>query len=457
MRAGASLPRLALDREINMKKGIKALLTAVCAVIAAALVLFGAYKLWFDPYRGTFSGGEPTLGLDTVLSREQAREDVDRVMKMLRSRHPAWLEKDNARAAATEERYLAETELIDASEDGVTVLEEWRAVSRILHELGDGHTQVWASPAVTLYLDDFGLLRQYGVPVKINGEPTEDVFGRFCELYQYETEEYARAIFEANVLISKTYLTWIGVDTTDGVVFTYEAASGEIDRTHKFVTLKNVGGRGAGGYGDPWEYTIDADKAVGVFTLRSCEYNDRYKAAVKAFFSAVAESEADGVIVDLRGNGGGNSLCADEFIRYLDVDGYYGWPSHIRYGPILIKNKKGYSSNKKLGEGFSGYVYVLTDTRTFSAAMDFAMLIEDNGLGELVGEASGNLPDSYGDLLTFAAPNSGLSFSVSFKRWFRIDETKAGLPLEPDWPCASAEAMDKAFELIDERRALSGA
>ncbi len=452
MRAGALLPRLALDREINMKKGIQALLTAVCAVIAAALVLFGAYKLWFDPYRGTFSGGEPTLGLDTVLSREQAREDVDRVMKMLRSRHPAWLEKDNARAAATEERYLAETELIDASEDGVTVLEEWRAVSRILHELGDGHTQVWASPAATLYLDDFGLLRQYGVPVKINGEPTEDVFGRFCELYQYETEDYARAIFEANVLISKTYLTWIGVDTTDGVVFTYEAASGELDRTHKFVTLKNVAGRGDTGGGDPWEVRMDRDKGVGVFALRSCDYNEEYRDAVEDFFEKVQASACDSIIVDLRGNGGGSSLCANEFIRHLDADGYYGWPSHVRIGNMLIKNKKGFNQNKKLGAGFSGDLYVLTDTRTYSAAMDFAMLIEDNGLGTLIGEASGNLPDSYGDTLSFAAPNSGLRFSVSYKRRFRIDETKSGQPIEPDVPCQSAEAMNKAYELIEAKK-----
>jgi hypothetical protein len=440
-----------------MTKRKKTAVLIVCAVIIAALAAFAAYKCFLNPYRGTSGGASETLALDTILTGNEAGEDVDYVMKMLRSRHPAWLEKDNARVEATEARYLAEMEAINASEDGVSVLEEWRAVSRILHELGDGHTQVWASPAASLYIDDVGQLRQYGAPVKINGEPTEDVFERFCELFQYETVEYAKAIFEAKVLANKTYLTWIGVDTSYGVVFTFDMASGQRDCEYKFVTLKNVAGRGVSGSGEPWEYMIDKDKTIGVFTLRSCEYNDQYKAAVRAFFSLVAESGADEIIVDLRGNGGGSSLCADEFIRYLDVDGYYGWPSHVRYGPILIKNKKGFNSNKKLGEGFSGDVYVLTDTRTFSAAMDFAMLIEDNGLGELVGEPSGNLPDSYGDLLTFAAPNSGLSFSVSYKRWFRIDETKAGLPVEPDWPCASAEAMDKAYELIDEKRARSGA
>ena len=83
--------------------------------------------------------------------------------------------------------------------------------------------------------------------------------------------------------------------------------------------------------------------------------------------------------------------------------------------------------------------------------MDFTMLIMDNGLGTVVGEESGNLPDSYGDILLFNTPCSQLRFSVSYKRWFRLDETKSGQPLIPDYPCDSAEAMDKAYELILEK------
>ena len=97
---------------------------------------------------------------------------------------------------------------------------------------------------------------------------------------------------------------------------------------------------------------------------------------------------------------------------------------------------------------YSGDIYVLTNTRSFSAAMDFTMDIMDNDLGTVVGEACGNLPDSYGDVLSFQTPNSGLRFSISYKRWFRTDESKTGQPLEPDYPCPSNEAMDKAYELI---------
>lgn len=42
---------------------------------------------------------------------------------------------------------------------------------------------------------------------------------------------------------------------------------------------------------------------------------------------------------------------------------------------------------------------MLTDTWTYSSAMDFAMLIADNDFDIIIGQPSGNLPDGYGDCL----------------------------------------------------------
>ncbi len=104
--------------------------------------------------------------------------------------------------------------------------------------------------------------------------------------------------------------------------------------------------------------------------------------------------------MDLRGNGGGNSRVANKFLQYIDVETYRSWDSAIRYGWLLKQNKDVIVNNHKQSETFSGDLYVLTDTFTYSAAMDFAMLIGDNDLGILVGTPSGNLPDSYGDSLS---------------------------------------------------------
>ena len=40
--------------------------------------------------------------------------------------------------------------------------------------------------------------------------------------------------------------------------------------------------------------------------------------------------------------------------------------------------------------------------------------------------------------------------SVSYKKWYRIDQTKAGEPIMPDVEVNSSMAMEKVYELIKE-------
>ena len=74
--------------------------------------------------------------------------------------------------------------------------------------------------------------------------------------------------------------------------------------------------------------------------------------------------------------------------------------------------------------------------------MDFAMMIQDNGLGKIVGEPSGNLPASYGEVASFKLPESGLYMQLSSCKWHRVDETKEGLQIIPDIPCNPDDAID---------------
>jgi hypothetical protein len=373
----------------------------------------------------------------------------------LRGRHPAWLEDSNERVENVEAQYKKEMNVLETQySSGITVLEEWRMLGRIMHELFDGHSTVYSMYADERYISDLTQIKEYGPPVKINGEPAEDVFKKFLEVYQYETEHYAETTFYANIVINEVYLKWIGVDTTDGVTMTFNTPEGEKDYHYSFVPVEEIQGRSTGSGDSKWVYySIDKEKRIGIFTLEDCTCNDEYMQTVKDFFTEVRDNNVSDIIIDLRWNGGGNSRVGNEFIRYLDVKGYYSWAAHLRYGNLLLKYKREYVKNKKLAPVFYGNVYVLTNSRTFSSAMDFTMYIMDNGLGKVVGEASGNLPDSYGDLLHFDIPNSKLAFTVSFKRWFRIDESKAGQPLEPDYPCDPNEALEKAYEIILEKRA----
>ncbi|MCR4648967.1 MAG: hypothetical protein K5776_07815 [Lachnospiraceae bacterium] len=389
--------------------------------------------------------------MDSVLTEKQVREDIDYTMKKIRERHPAWLEEKNDHVDAVEAKYLEEIANL-SSYDEITVLDEWRIISRIMHEMYDGHTSVFARSGNFRYINDFSLLKEYGFPKSINGENSEDVFQKFLSVYQYETESYAEGIFVNNVIINETYLTWIGLDVSNGVDFVFETPEGDEEIHYDFVPLSEVTGFDKNA-SEKWVYyEIDEENGIGIFTLTDCSYNSEYRQCVKEFFESVEASGVEDIIVDLRYNGGGSSMVGDEFIRYLNVDEYNAWNSDVRFGNYLRKNRNVVIHNNKANPQFDGNVYVLTNSETFSAAMDFTMYILDNDIGEVVGEASGNKPDSYGDVAYFTTPNSKLTIGVSVKRWYRIDRSKADELLEPDYPCEPKEALDKAYEVIKDKR-----
>jgi hypothetical protein len=430
-----------------MKKINKKTQRIIILVLGIILLLGAVYFLTMNPRRGVVKRADPSLPLDHVLTQQEAARDLAYFYNHLKSRHPVWLDGPEQLVQAVESQYQTEVEQLD---EQVTVLELWQASGRIAAELGDGHTWVtWNDPQTPLYIDSFKQINDYGAPIAINDVPTDEIRDNFLSQIPVEMQSYAEATFLKNVIISESLLTFSGVDTGDGVSMTYQTDEGEQTFHYGFVPIQNVIKYANYVTDDEWVgYAIDQEQDVGIFTLRSCVFNEEYQETLDSFFSEVFDSSISNVIVDLRGNGGGNSTVANEFLKYIDVDTYRTWDSDIRLGWYLLRYRDKVINNPQKPETFAGDLYVLTDTFTYSAAMDFAMLIGDNDLGTLVGEPSGNLPGSYGDILFFQMPNSDLVVRISYKKWYRIDVEKAQEALEPDVVVPAEEALDKALELI---------
>ncbi len=417
-------------------------------VLFLLLALYGYYKLCMDPYRGTVWEFANSKSLDEIMSGEDAKEDLEYLMERLRERHPAWMD-ESGKDVLVEAQY--EKALASIGKE-ISVLEFYQMASGIVAMLHDGHTYVsWINEDGGRYVDDFTVFKTYGKPLTIDGVCAEEILAAYKEVSSYEADYYAEAMFWGNVITYEPALRLCGVDTSDGVVMRFDHEGEEVEQSFEFVALEKVNGYQPGEGDDKWVfYEIDKENNLGIFTLTSCVCNDEYLDVLDAFFAEVFAQEIDNVVVDLRGNGGGNSWVANEFMKYLDVEKYRSWDSAVREGWYLIKNEDVSYENQKKKQVFDGELYVLTDTWTYSAAMDFCMLIADNDLGTIVGRPSGNLPDSYGDCLYFQMPNSGLKLSISYKKWYRIDQTKAGQPIMPDVEVSGEKALEKVYELIAE-------
>lgn len=432
------------------KKKLIYIMIAVCSVVWM-LIIGGVlyYKLCMDPYRGTVKNREYSKELDDMLSVEEALEDLEYMMERFCNHHPAWLEESNAGVAAVESQYEAEVVAIEAMQGEISVLELYRAASKIAAKMHDGHTYPYWNGEEKLYIHDFTQINEYGVPLTIDGIPFSELLEAYKQVAAYELDFYVENQFESQVIINEYMLRLCGVDTSDGVTMTFENESGTEEYHYDFVPIAKVKGYEYSEEEKPWVfYEIDKENSVGIFTLTTCANNEEYRSVLESFFAEVFAGNIENVVVDLRYNGGGNSGVANEFITYLDVEEYRGWDSGIRFGWYLYKNENIVHKNKQKEQVFDGQVYVLTNIKTYSAAMDFAMLIGDNDLGTIVGEPSGNLPDSYGDILSFQMPNSKLMLCVSHKRWYRVDQSKSGQPIMPDYEVESSAALEKVYELI---------
>ncbi|SET14318.1 S41 family peptidase [Anaerobranca gottschalkii] len=166
---------------------------------------------------------------------------------------------------------------------------------------------------------------------------------------------------------------------------------------------------------------------------------------IRTFFEEV--KDYDKLIIDIRGNGGGDTRywienVVQPLIReplsveyYSFFRGNYAKPFYKARGmklkplseledymieriPEEIKTDFDYFNNSKFTiepldpVGFEGDIYLLVDKLVYSAAESFAAFSKDSGFATLVGESTGR--DGIGiDPLLFSLPNSGIVIRYS--------------------------------------------
>jgi len=189
---------------------------------------------------------------------------------------------------------------------------------------------------------------------------------------------------------------------------------------------------------------------------------------LKDTFAVIDSLEIDNLVIDLRNNGGGNSLMGDILLSFCALpDSIYYFGGKMQISDLVLKhygmdltsmnnalssdfgyevveselpysvvfydckspklrpptladidpNAGSYDSIKK----YNGKLILLTGSHTFSSAVMFATLCQDNGLAIVYGSPTGGKPSTYGEGLGFQLPNTGIMCSVSVKYFQRPD------------------------------------
>ncbi|MDE7361175.1 MAG: peptidase S41 [Oscillospiraceae bacterium] len=410
-------------------------------VIAAAVVIVAAAVLIIRVITKP-KGFTETLPTDSVLTAEQALEDLDFIYRMISENHPCFLDNSELDKEIDSVYESKRSSLAESPE--ITVKTLWRSASDMCHTLGDAHTIV--VPITDTYAEDWSKING-GEVVSIDGVPCADLLADFRSFFSYEPQVdfYADHMF-GQVILRKSFLELLGIDTSDGADYEIIIDGETVTEHYDFVEGADVKGDDSGA--ELCSYTVDKENSIGIFTLNECVVNDEYKTALKTFFGEVNANNIQTVAVDLRENGGGNSFVINEFLRYIDVDEYtlFGGIDERKGGKLKNRSAER-EKNKKVDNAFDGELYALTSNFTFSSGMNFAVAVADNNIGKIIGEIPGNMPGHYGDKLSFQCPNSGLAVSVSYKKFHRADSTKDGQPLIPDVIVEAERAIETLYQI----------
>lgn len=172
-----------------------------------------------------------------------------------------------------------------------------------------------------------------------------------------------------------------------------------------------------------WFEYIEDNNAVYV-KYNSCSNMPDYSFSdfTKDVFDTLDSKKAKTLIVDLRDNGGGNSMI---------------------FNPFLNEVKKRDSINQK------GNLFVIIGRKTFSSAILNAMDLKNDTNATLVGEATGGKPNHFGEVKALHLSNVNLDIYYSSKYFKTTEKDTDSIYPDIDIPLKAASYFNGRDDVLE--------
>lgn len=326
----------------------------------------------------------------------------------------------------------------------------YRTLMKMIARLGDGHTNVypgtdlinefWAQPALRTRLVDGKVLvirvydealKKYGIIpgtelLSINGTSIRDYAEKIVRPYQSASTPHDMdvRVYEHGLLRGPlSEPVEAGFRDARGKAFAVSLKRVEFEDLRKMMPAT-----------PPFRLTwLKGNIAhVELNSFANDEAADQYLAHFKEI------ARADGIIFDLRNNGGGNSTVGYKVLSTLTDKPFRtsSWytrvyrPAYRAWGKAELRT--GGDNNFAPAHGqllYTKPVAVLSSARTYSAAEDFLVAFDVMDRGKLIGEASGG---STGQPLMFDLPGGGFGRICTKRDTYPDGKEFVGVGIQPD-------------------------
>jgi len=366
--------------------------------------------------------------------------DAYNLISVVEKTHPAFALGDIRDDYEQKKREFINSITKDTSKDEFILL-----VRKYLTVLQDGHTGVQsdtnkrfldvscrADGNELLILNEDGSLSK-GRITHIGGVPVKQIF-ETVQAYYVAENDAAKDLNNSMWALNDEVLNLAGCDiSSDSAEITLDQ-NGTISKKNIKFAVKNI----YESYNYSYDIKSEIMNDIFYIDMNVCDDNKNLKAQIKKLKKAIKNGITK-VIIDVRDNPGGNSMACTKILNAMGMTPPdYG--SFVRYSELAHEKhdvpSEGFTqrdpdkSKAKRNEKIQ--LVVLTNERTYSSATMMAVFVRDGGLGTVIGTPSSNSPSSYGDILYYQLPVSGIEVSISYKRWLRPDTEADQRILMPD-------------------------
>ncbi len=422
-----------------------------------------------------------------MLSAEQAQFDIDAMVNALSQVHP------NIFANCSQmDFFSAVNEVKRNINDSISVLDLYKVAAPIVAMIGDGHTNL--SFPYNQVFDTPDLLRM-PLFMDLNGDMSmtctsslDSIVPRGAKILSINGRDVSEMLEDMMKYVGgeskMVKLMMLDYEFTALFQVLFPAEQYEIKYslpgskkvqtcTLPAVTWQEIKARCPARrdeYTGPYSYTVDEKNNVAVMDFRSLQNPQKMQEFADSMFTELKEKNIGNLIIDVRENGGGNSMVGDVFFRYISPKPFTQLDKTlIRITPFTAKLMNDKSTSpmftilehnpdrdiQPLTEAEGHYdrnIYLLTSYKTFSSASLFAWTFKEYGMGTIVGEEPSGVGVAFGDILRYDLPVSDLLLTISYKRFWQVNaDENDNHGARPDVPVPAPAALDKALNLIKKK------
>ena len=412
---------------VTLRKGENQLLLKICN----RQYSWGFYARIVDPNTPRYG----SLGPPVEIARQEAADDLDFLFARLKAMHPKPFAK------TPEETFRSEIERIKSGLPERVPTEDLSLhAARLLAMVGDDHTTHRRVAAFYEHVNNGGKvfpirfryqnnrmtveawspeispahIKAGDTVTAVNGQTMDTLIEKYGRYLSLETP--LQRCWAMEWWFEK-YLVVLG-DARDEYVLQLQDAEGQTYSEtlpavkpwlQAYVDAKSKSPR--------FHHQFYEDGKVCLLKLQTFNWDLRgeLETKVNALIDAMKQNKTEIAILDVRGNGGGNSVMGDIVLRRM-IDKPYGelQPDSEHSWPVKI--------------------VMLCDRSTYSAASFEAMLVKDLRIGIIAGEETGGRASFFGDREDVTLPNSHLVCGIAtryFQRRAGYDDGRGVLPDQP--------------------------